>query len=726
MIHHRSLRLAVIDLAAMAAGSVTTAQSGLQSVVILTSGFQALLGPADNIPDSDPFQGLGPTFQQMLRERCCRQILNALLIACYGPGYRLKHEYLEAPCLGALTDPQTGTTRYLELVLTAEPEVCPVDWVPLQVTAADPSCFDCLGWEQVPTPQQVTDQLLTPNSALNQWLAEGALLQPGVSGYLLLSGQDVTQREVAQRLVQWLIHPDPGASSPYFAAVNQQLLQLFRADDSLLLKVEPGQAQLFLGLDQDNWETTTFAIDQPLPSSLRQATEQGQVVTVPDLQVLPSTPIEQILINRGGRSVLIIPLSTWSRPQQPETPTMVGLLLLTSTRPSSFSLADCSYATLLIPAIATALRRTIPDRFATIHPSVRWRFEQEAERRSWGLAAAAIVFEQVCPLYGISDIRGSSEARNRAIQTDLLKQFQLALTVIQSASQAVPNALLTQLQLDLDAHRVALAQGISVDAEVTLMQYLQQTIEAHFDSLLPLSPTTAAAIQAYRQSLHPIHGCIYEARARYDDTINQINHQLRRTWDRWQTAMQGITPHYCDIEVSDGIDHMIYAGEAIDPHFSDFKLKSLRYEQLRAMCDCARQGLNLQTSCGTNLELTHLVLVQRLTVDIMHDETTERLFDVRGTRDTRYEIVKKRIDKACDAASHDRITQPGMLTVVYSTSEEWQEYHQYLRYLHREGLVDGDITQGLVEPLQGVSGLKFARVKVCPEPTVAAAALSDR
>jgi len=112
--------------------------------------------------------------------------------------------------------------------------------------------------------------------------------------------------------------------------------------------------------------------------------------------------------------------------------------------------------------------------------------------------------------------------------------------------------------------------------------------------------------------------------------------------------------------------------------------------------------------------ITHLVLVQAVTVDIVHDETTERLFDVRGTRDTRYEIVKKRIDKARDAATQERITQPGMLTIVYSTTEEWEEYLQYLRYLHREGLVSDAIEEGNVEPLQGVSGLKFARVQVLP------------
>jgi hypothetical protein len=99
-------------------------------------------------------------------------------------------------------------------------------------------------------------------------------------------------------------------------------------------------------------------------------------------------------------------------------------------------------------------------------------------------------------------------------------------------------------------------------------------------------------------------------------------------------------------------------------------------------------------------------------VDIIHDENTEKLFEVRGTRDIRYEIVKKRIDKAVDEQSRTRITQPGMLTLVYSTEEEWAEYQQYLRYLAREGWVDTEIQSGTVEPLQGITGLRFARVRV--------------
>ncbi|NJL44779.1 MAG: hypothetical protein HC922_01595 [Leptolyngbyaceae cyanobacterium SM2_3_12] len=328
---------------------------------------------------------------------------------------------------------------------------------------------------------------------------------------------------------------------------------------------------------------------------------------------------------------------------------------------------------------------------------------------------APILFEQVYPLYGISDIRGSSDERNRAIQQDLLCQFGLALAVINTVCATVKNALIQQLRLDIVDHMATLEQGITVDAEVTLLRYLQTEIEAHFPSLTQICPGAREAIQQYQVALDADHGCVYAARAEYDQTIGHINELLRDTWHQWQQSMQAITRHYCDLDATDGIDHMIYAGRAIDPSFTEFQLKSLRYEQLRAMCDCARQGFALKARQDINMGITHLVLVQALTVDIIHDEKTEHLFDVQGSRDTRYEIVKKRIDKARDGETGERITQPGRLTVVYSAAEEWREYRQYLQYLHREGLVQDAIEQGTVEPLQGVSGLKYARVQVLPK-----------
>jgi hypothetical protein len=390
---------------------------------------------------------------------------------------------------------------------------------------------------------------------------------------------------------------------------------------------------------------------------------------------------------------------------------------LTSDRPYHFDGLDCKYAEELRPAFTAALRQAIQQQFTKIHPSVEWRFLQEAERRSWGMPPESIVFEHVYPFYGISDIRGSSDERNRAIQADLLEQFRLGLAVVDAVCQASESALAEQLRLDLLEYIEQLEKKVTVDAEVTALRILSERLEVYLDYFAQCGAEAQAAVATYRECCNNEHHSVYIARDRYDKTINQINGLLKETWERGQKRMQQIIPHYCDVEFTDGMNHMIYAGASIAPGFTLYHLRSLRYEQLRAICDCARTAFNLRSLCDSSLEVTHLVLVQDLTVDIFNDENTEKLFDVRGTRDIRYEIVKKRIDKAVDTKTHTRITQPGMLTLVYSTEEEWTEYRQYLRYLAREGWVDTQVEAGTVEPLQGITGLKFARVGVLKPST---------
>ena len=270
------------------------------------------------------------------------------------------------------------------------------------------------------------------------------------------------------------------------------------------------------------------------------------------------------------------------------------------------------------------------------------------------------------------------------------------------------------MRIDLLAYTEKLQENVTVDAEVTAINYLRNHLENYFDYFSQCNEQAFAAVEAYRNACANENQCVYTARDRFDQLINQIRSDLRTNWERHQVKMQQIIPHYCDLECTDGIDHMIYVGASIEHTFSPFHLHSLRYEQLRAVCESARTAFSFKELYETELQLTHLILVQDTPVDIFHDEKTEKLFDVRGTSDTRYEIVKKRLDKGVDAETHTRITQPGMLTIVYSTEDEWEEYQQYVRYLVRDGLIDCPIEFGNVAPLQGVTGLKFARVRVLP------------
>ncbi|MGB5975684.1 MAG: GAF domain-containing protein, partial [Nodosilinea sp.] len=639
-----------------------------------------------------------------------RHFLSALLNYAYGQPGLVSQRLLHEPVVVALVDSETDQLRQIELRLRTAQEG-------LRITAISPELEASLAacWTEPPSHEQVATQLLSKEPAFKQLLSALKPSNYTVSGCMLIEGVDVTERETSKALIEMLVGQESVLGTRRFEQANELMKQLFNASDSFLLSAENNQAQLFTQLDQPEWQVDTYGVDDLRESAFLRATNRQTVINVPDLSLDCTTPCEVDMLNRGVRSLLLIPLVMRTAQLCDSSAQMVGLVGITSTKPYAFDQSDCSHAMTLVPALTAAMRHSVQDRFTTIHPSVRWRFEEEAERLSLGLPPNPILFEDVYPLYGISDIRGSSDERNRAIQKDLLTQLHLALAIVKAADQSVNNALVGQLALDLVDYITTLKEGVTVDSEVTLLRYLQEEVEVHFAYFAQHSTEAGDAIAQYKAAIHADHGCVYAARAVYDRTIGHINGLLRDTWNHWQESMQAITAHYCDLEATDGIDHMIYAGQSIDTSFTEFQLKSLRYEQLRAVCDCARKGFTLKAIYDTDMTITHLVLVQGFTVDIVHDETTESLFNVRGTRDTRYEIVKKRIDKACDAETGDRITQPGMLTVVYSTSEEWQEYERYLRYLSREGIVDSDVEQGIVEPLQGVSGLKFARVRVIPQ-----------
>ena len=109
------------------------------------------------------------------------------------------------------------------------------------------------------------------------------------------------------------------------------------------------------------------------------------------------------------------------------------------------------------------------------------------------------------------------------------------------------------------------------------------------------------------------------------------------------------------------------------------------------------------------MDITSLVLAydNPLAIRFRQDE---RRFDVDGAYNVRYEILKKRIDKAYVKDSAKRLTQPGQLTIVYSQEREAEEYRQYIHYLESLHYLTEDIEELELEDMQGASGLQAFRI----------------
>src|SRR5438128_12636331 len=102
------------------------------------------------------------------------------------------------------------------------------------------------------------------------------------------------------------------------------------------------------------------------------------------------------------------------------------------------------------------------------------------------------------------------------------------------------------------------------------------------------------------------------------------------------------------------------------------------------MCGMARKAERLKGRLQVPLEVAHLILVQQTPLAIRF-RLDEKRFDIDGAYNMRYEIVKKRIDKARIRGTHERLTQPGAIAIVYSQAKEAVEYREYIGYLQTSG-----------------------------------------
>ena len=183
--------------------------------------------------------------------------------------------------------------------------------------------------------------------------------------------------------------------------------------------------------------------------------------------------------------------------------------------------------------------------------------------------------------------------------------------------------------------------------------------------------------------------------------------------DQKQIEAQKIFPHYFDRYKTDGVEHNMYIGQSIakDLTFSEVVLENLRLWQLSVMCEMENEFYKIQETKHLKLSSRSLILAFNNTLTI-HYRMDEKHFDVDGSYNARYEIIKKRIDKAYIKNTQERITAKGKLTIVYSQKETEVEYLKYLKYLQHKKYLADDIEVLDVEDLQGVSGLKAIRVGI--------------
>jgi hypothetical protein len=343
-----------------------------------------------------------------------------------------------------------------------------------------------------------------------------------------------------------------------------------------------------------------------------------------------------------------------------------------------------------------------------------------------------IVFEHVYPLYGVSDIRGSSSLRSSAIQADLIEHLGRVKAILHLGYGYQPLPILDALAYRVGTLMTALDAGLGSGDEVGVLDFIQREVEPIFARLQAFGPDMMGHIQAYQALLDPRLGTVYRRRKDFEESVTRMNEALSSYIDAEQEKAQAMFPHYFEKHKTDGIEFGIYVGASMveSGQFDMLYLYNLRLWQLMTTCGMVRKSESIKAQLKVPLEMAHLILVQDLPLSVRF-RFDEKRFDVDGAYNVRYEIVKKRIDKALIKGTDERLTQPGKIAIVYAQAKEAVEYRGYIDYLQAIGYLTDKVEEVELADLDGAQGLKALRVTVnsnafLSEPTPRVSDLTPR
>jgi GAF domain-containing protein len=549
-----------------------------------------------------------------------------------------------------------------------------------------------------------------------------------IQGFGVFRATDVTAHKMLSALQADLFEEEAIFQRDGFASLQEKLqIYLQETDIDLGLAAIRGEQIFLLPLAQKQpakscvlENTAAYQKSEFKGSIYTQAMDRSEPLVIEDLENCPEcTILEEGLRQKGYRSLYVAPLQYRDR--------LLGVLALKSTRAGALNALSIAHLYPVLPLFAVALNRSleqleqriqtvIKEECTAIHPSVEWRFQQAAlnyiQHKEEGVSGLEpIVFDQVYPLFGVSDIRGSSEHRNAAIQADLIEHFHLTKEIIQLAHEHRPLPILASFSHRIDKQIKGLETGLNAGDETTIPFFIQQVIEPILAQLENFAPPVREKIAAYRGGLDPQTQTIYRSRRKFEESLKLINETIATFLDQEEEKAQGYFPHYFEKRKTDGVEHTIYLGASMveGGKFSPMYLRNLRLWQLMVMCEVVRLTEALQGKLPVPLETTHLILVQDSPLSIRFSPD-ERHFEVEGAYDIRHEIIKKRIDKAIIKATSERLTQPGKIAIVYANRQEAAEYLEYIDYLQAAGYLKDETEDLELQDLQGAQGLSALRV----------------
>jgi hypothetical protein len=264
----------------------------------------------------------------------------------------------------------------------------------------------------------------------------------------------------------------------------------------------------------------------------------------------------------------------------------------------------------------------------------------------------------------------------------------------------------------VEEYLLRVKKGLKAGDEIGILDFLKREIYPVFNHVKSIDTELEKVVEMYMDRLDNNLHVVYEQRKAYEESVTKLNENLANYLDKKQEEAQAMFPHYFERYKTDGVEYNMYIGQSLvkNKTYNQLHLHNLRLWQLQMMCEMENIAYKLKDNLDNKLEVASLILVHSNPLAIKF-RMDEKQFDVDGAYNIRYEIIKKRIDKAHIKETDERLTVPGKIAIVYSQDKDAIEYKKYIKYLQSKKFL-GKVENLELEDLQGVLGLKALRVEV--------------
>ncbi|HYF67056.1 MAG TPA: GAF domain-containing protein [Ohtaekwangia sp.] len=623
--------------------------------------------------------------------------------------------YRDRPVLLTLTDEKTGLDKVYKVEINHE--FC-------EIVALE---------EPKPIDKQVIKFLMEKTYDVDLWLQYIKPENFEFHGFIVMRLVDVTEQEMLSSIKYDLLGKNAVVGKESFGIIQHKLRSLFNIPDIRLgiAYSDPDNNLILNNANENCWKSLADTCTATDPcgnyegSLYERSWMEKRHITVEDLNAYPfRSKVEDALLANGINNILLAPLI-----DEGET---IGMLELATPSVGKLNPVSAHKVEAVLPMFTAAVKRVkeemstevraiIQEECTAIHPTVQWRFFKAGvnlmnkRRKGEKSLMEEIVFKDVYPLFGMADIRNSSLERNAAIQKDLEQNLTLARNLLEKINAVKKLPLLEEVIFKTERQRQSITRGLASGDESDVLEFLKSEINPLIEHFTHY-PEFASAITSYREALDAETGIVYKRRKAFEESLSKINTVISQYLDEAEHEAQQMFPHYFEKYKTDGIEYTLYLGSSLveDKKFDPFYLRNFHLWQLLTMCEIHRKIEALKPSLKTKLDITQLVLVHDQPISIRF-RPDEKQFDVDGAYDIRYEIIKKRIDKAYIKNSSERLTQPGKIAIVYNHTKTEDEFRRYFEYLTVRNLVTGSIETLELEELPGASGLRALRFQIATQ-----------